>query len=71
MASGWNLKSIPYFMGTTHEPLHLDKWSFLQWRILDIHTNFIESLFSLAAFLNAAVVRNFEVMLGQTLNHFK
>jgi hypothetical protein len=29
-----------------------------------------ETLFALTELLNMAVVRNFEVMLGQTLNHF-
>jgi hypothetical protein len=28
-------------MATTHEPLHLDKRSFVQWKIFDIPTTFI------------------------------
>jgi len=28
-------------MATTHEPLHLDKRSFVQWKIVDIPTSFI------------------------------
>jgi hypothetical protein len=41
MAGGWYLKLTFCFMVTTHEPLHLDKRSFVQWKIVDIPTSFI------------------------------
>jgi hypothetical protein len=41
MAGGWKLKFALYFMEKTHEPLHLDKWSFVHWRITNIPTSFI------------------------------
>jgi hypothetical protein len=28
-------------MDRTHEPLHLDKWSSVHWKIIDIPTSFI------------------------------
>jgi hypothetical protein len=28
-------------METTHEPLHLDKWGSIQWKIMDILISFI------------------------------
>jgi hypothetical protein len=34
MAGGWKLKLTFYFMKTTHEPLYLDKWSFVHWKIM-------------------------------------
>jgi hypothetical protein len=37
----WTLKFKFYFVVTTHEPLHLDKWRFVQWKIMDIPTSFI------------------------------
>jgi hypothetical protein len=36
MAGSWKLKFILYCLETTHEPLHLDKWSFVQWKIMNI-----------------------------------
>jgi hypothetical protein len=41
MAGDWNLKFTFYFLQTTHEPLHSDKWSFVQSTIMDIPTGFI------------------------------
>jgi hypothetical protein len=41
MAGGWKLKFIFYILNTTHEPLYLDKWSFVWWKIMDIPTTFI------------------------------
>jgi hypothetical protein len=41
MAGGWNLKYIFYVMERTREPLHLDKWSFVHWKIMDTPTSFI------------------------------
>jgi hypothetical protein len=39
----WKLKLIFYLMETTHEQLHLllDKWSLVQWKIIDIPINCI------------------------------
>jgi hypothetical protein len=39
MADGWNLKLTVCFVATTHEPLHLDKWSFVHWKTIDITTS--------------------------------
>jgi hypothetical protein len=41
VASCSNLKFIFYFMETTHEPLHLLKWSFVHWKIMAISTSLI------------------------------
>jgi hypothetical protein len=41
MAGGWKLKLTFYFMERTHEPLHLDKLSFVCWKTMDIPTRFI------------------------------
>jgi hypothetical protein len=41
MAGGWKLKFAFCFMETAHEPLHLDKWSLVQWKITDMPTSFI------------------------------
>jgi hypothetical protein len=41
MASDWILKLTCCFMATTHEPLHLDKRSFVERNIVDIPTRFI------------------------------
>jgi hypothetical protein len=30
-------------METTHELLYLDKWHLVQWKIMDIHTDWFES----------------------------
>jgi hypothetical protein len=65
MAGGLNVKLF-CFMEITHEPLHLDKRSLMQLKIMDIPTRLFESLMSL---LNMAMVRNVEVILGQTLNY--
>jgi hypothetical protein len=42
-AGSWNLKFIFHLMETTDELLHLDKWSFVQWKITDMPTSFIWS----------------------------
>jgi hypothetical protein len=36
---------------------------------MDMHTVLFESLFSLTTLLNMTAVPNFEVLLGQTLDH--
>jgi hypothetical protein len=41
MAGSWYLKWTFCFMATTHELLHLDKQSFVLWKIVDIPTCFI------------------------------
>jgi hypothetical protein len=41
MAGGWNLKLTFWFMETTHTPLHLEKLSLVQWKIMDRPTCFI------------------------------
>jgi hypothetical protein len=41
MAGGWLLKLKFCFIAATHEPLHLDKRGFIQWKIVDILTSFI------------------------------
>jgi hypothetical protein len=58
-------------MERTHEPLHLDIWSFVHSNIMDIPVRFIWSLFFLTELFNMAVFQNFEVMLGQPLNYFE
>jgi hypothetical protein len=37
----WKLKFIFCFMETSHEPVHLGDWSFVQWRIMSLPTGFI------------------------------
>jgi hypothetical protein len=42
ITGGWKLTFSFYFMNRTHEPLHLDKWSFVvYWKIMNITTSFI------------------------------
>jgi hypothetical protein len=41
MAAVWMLKFIVRFVETTHEPLHLDKWTLVQEEIMDIPISFI------------------------------
>jgi hypothetical protein len=62
-------KQLFYFIETTHEPQLSDKWSFKQWKIIDIPVSFIESSFYLMELLNMAMARKFEVMLEETLNN--
>jgi hypothetical protein len=45
-------------MKTTHEPLHRHTYMF-----------YLYLLFCLIKYLNMVMVQNFDVMLGQTLNH--
>jgi hypothetical protein len=40
MAGGWKLQFTFYFMKRTHEPLHLVKWNFVHWKIMDIPISF-------------------------------
>jgi hypothetical protein len=52
-------------MKTTDEPLHLDKSNpYSQTQCIYTQT------FCLTKLLNMAMVKHFEVMLGQTLNHY-
>jgi hypothetical protein len=39
--SSWYLRLTYCFMVTTHKPFNLDKQSFVQWKIVDIHASFI------------------------------
>jgi hypothetical protein len=41
MEGGWKLKFIFNFMEITHEPVHLEKWSLVQWKIMDMPSKFI------------------------------
>jgi hypothetical protein len=41
MAASWMLKFIVYFVGTTHEPLHLAKWTVVLGKVMDVPTSFI------------------------------
>jgi hypothetical protein len=70
MAGSWNLKCTFYFMKTAHEPLYLDKWSFVQWKIMDIPTSFTWIVIFFDRAFEYGGGLNFEVMLGQTLYHF-
>jgi hypothetical protein len=47
----------------------LDEWSFVQWKTMDVPTGFN---WNIIPFVEAftEMMRNFEVMLGQTLNSF-
>jgi hypothetical protein len=45
MVGSWKLKFTFYFMERTHKLLHLYKWSFVHWKIMDIHTSFIWIIF--------------------------
>jgi hypothetical protein len=41
LVSSWYLKLTFCFMATTYEILHLNEQSFVQWKIVDIHTSFL------------------------------
>jgi hypothetical protein len=41
MAASWMLQFIVCFVETTHEPLHLDKWTFVLQKIMDMPTSLI------------------------------
>jgi hypothetical protein len=45
MAESWYLKLTFCFKATTHEPLHLNKWRFVEWKIVDIPTSFFNKYF--------------------------
>jgi hypothetical protein len=62
MACSWMLKFTFYFMDRTREPLRLDKWSFVHWRIMDIHvpTSFI--LIVIFLWRSFWILRYFEFM---------
>jgi hypothetical protein len=38
-------KYVSYFIERTHEPLYLDLWSSVHWKIMDINTTFIWVIF--------------------------
>jgi hypothetical protein len=54
-------------MERTHEPLHLDKLSFVHCKIMDIPTSFLFIVLFDGAF-NMSVFRIYEVKLRKTLN---
>jgi hypothetical protein len=56
-------------METTHKPLYLHKWRSVQQKIIDIPTSLFEFLFCYTELLIMAMVRNFEVMMGEMLKH--
>jgi hypothetical protein len=68
MAFGWKLKFTFYFMDSTHEPLHLDKWSLVHWKVMDIPTRFIRIVIFLTELLNMAAFRNCEVLCWDKLH---
>jgi hypothetical protein len=68
MAGCWNFKFTFCFTETTLESLHLHRWSFVQWTIIDIPTSFTWIIHFIDGFLKISVVRNFAIMLLQTLN---
>jgi len=59
------------FMETAHEPLYFVRQ--MKFGTVKDHGHtykfYFESLFSLTKLLNTAMVRNFEDMLGKTMNH--
>jgi hypothetical protein len=64
----WKLELIFSFMEKTHEPLHLSKWSLIS-KVLWIYLQILfKSLFCLTKLLIMEILRNFEFVLGQTLN---
>jgi hypothetical protein len=71
MASGWELIFTFYFMETTYEPLHLlrDQMKYGIARDHRYTYKFQLNPFYFTKLLNMAMVRNIEVMFGQTLKH--
>jgi hypothetical protein len=63
MAGSLKLKFGFYFTELTHQLSHLDKLSFVHWKIKDVPTPF-DSLFYVTDLFNKTVFPNFEVMLG-------
>jgi hypothetical protein len=61
------LKLMCYFMETTYEPLHFTNEVQSSERSWTSPQVLFESLLYLTKLLNMALVRNLEVMLGQTL----
>jgi hypothetical protein len=68
MAGSW--KFTFYFIERTHEPLHLDKLSFVNWKVMDIPTTFIWIIIFFDWPFEYGSGSKFEVMLGQILNYF-
>jgi hypothetical protein len=67
VADSWKLQFISYFMEATHEPLHLRQMK-SDWVKFYGHTLLFELLFSLKKLLNMGMMRNFDIMLTETLN---
>jgi hypothetical protein len=57
-------------MAGTRVPLHLEKLSFVHWKITDIPKSFIWIVIFFDGAFEYVGVRNFEVTLGQKLNFF-
>jgi hypothetical protein len=63
------LKFTFYFTDTIHELLHLDEVLYSE--RARTYLQLLCASFSLTELLSKTVVRNFDVMLGQALNHFE
>jgi hypothetical protein len=58
-------------MERTREPLHLDKWSFVHGKIIDMPTSFIWiTIFFDGTFEYGGITKLWGFTLGQTLNFF-
>jgi hypothetical protein len=57
-------------METTNKLLDLDRWSFVQWKMMEIPKSFIWTIIFSGGAFKYGGGSNFEVILGQTLNHF-
>jgi hypothetical protein len=70
MVVGWNLKFTFYFMETAHEPLLLEKWNFVQWKIMDIPTSFIWNIIFFGGVFEYGSDSKFWGYAGTNANHF-
>jgi hypothetical protein len=70
MVVGWNLKFTFYFMETAHELLLLEKWNFVQWKIMDIPTSFILNLIFFAGVFEYGSDSKLWGYAGTNANHF-
>jgi hypothetical protein len=58
LVGSWYLKLTFCFMATTYETLHLNEQSFVQWKIVDIHTSFLLLPELLTRFINLVFVNS-------------
>jgi hypothetical protein len=56
-------------MKTAYKPLHLNKWSLVQYKIMDTSASFIWIIFLFDGAFKYNNGAKFGVMLGQALNH--